>query len=773
MQTNRSLALEVDEVRQKSISSIVLFQILNNPREGSIIDQSDTLVALTKFYPKVWTISFRKWYPKIKSLDKFTKAGSRGRPTYFWINFLNIVKALPTEVLPHSADSALDLLNMVKEGVDKSYQSSADIFEGWKIYVQIIHFVSSLLTEEDQLIITKVNAWPIVANYVNSTFTRAEWETKSLEALEVIAETLKLNAMNSVVRQEWPRITEILVVSIQTLHPEQSKIYEDSQDKAISMGDRWSNVQRLLFLSQTNIIARNELNKALMNILKTSLEVLETRNGKPFAAAAIVNKIIKWCSEQISNIQPAQMAVASFVEISLPKLINSPSCKFLCHILYTQHEREDFKDIWNSTLNKVLEDAKPHAFLATLLNVSIMPSNFSLPKSHIKLQEFISRNIKLASNGHCNWNDLSFALHDIDKILCDQNQYSLMLILLETLDTDREAANAIRALKTVINEQNHDYLQDILRKPIGSKLLSRILLASESSNEEIAKDSDQVQQQLRKVSRDRLTGIEEIIINVIQLNLELAANSPLPIEKIIDLAKDQLEQTTANNNNIATRLMPPLEDWNKILNYYMQLPPNRDLKVINCLGGAVSLIMSEPDHADFCDGSVNPKDNYGLTKLIRIAKYFAEMCHDSNAFQMVEKDTKKGLYKAFLITIQLVNDNVTLAGEYNLWDKNMDDVESEVHDINECASALFNEWSQYGLSEGYAFVRAGNMDLFSEAKGCSSTAFYNARVAATKTMELAEWHGTQNYQEFLPFASKEVYRQEQEGKKLMTLHTSY
>lgn len=773
MQTNRSLALEVDEVRKRSISSIVLFQILNNPREGSIIDQSDTLVTLTKSYPKVWIMSFREWYPKIKSLDKFTKAGSRGRPTYFWINFLNIIKALPMEVLPHSVDSALELLNMVKEGVDKSYQSSADILGGWKIYVQIIHFVSSPMTEEDQSIITKVNAWPIIAGYVNSTFTRTEWETKPLEALEVIAEILKLNAMNSVARQEWPRITEILVVSIQTLHPEQSKVYENSQDKVISMGDRWSNVQRLLFLSQTNINARNELNKALMNILKTSLEVLETRNGKPFAAAGIVNKIITCCSEQISDLQPAQTAVASFVGISLPKLINSPSCKFLCHILYAQHGREDFKDIWNSTLNTALEDAKPQALLATLLNVSIMPPNFSLPKSHIKLQEFISKNIKLASNGHYNWNDLSFALHDINKILCDENQYDLMLTLLEALETDGKTVNAIKALKTIINEQNHDYLQDFLRKPIGGKLLSHVLLASESSNEEIAKESDQVQQQLRTISRDRLTGIDEIILDVIQLNLTLAAKSSLSIEKVIDLAKDQMEQTTANNNNIATRLMPPLEDWNKVLNYYMQLPPNRDLKVINHLGGAVSLIMSERDHTDLPDGSVNSKDNHGLTKLIRIAKYFAEMCHDSNAFQMVEKDTKKGLYKAFLITMQLVNDNVTLAGEYNLWDKNMDDVESEVLDINECASALFNEWSQYGLSEDYAFVRAGNMDLFFEAKGLSSTAFYNARVAATKTKELAEWHGTQNYQEFLPFTSKEVYRQEQEGKKLITLYTSY
>ena len=770
-QSNRSLAIEADPAIKDRISSVVLFKILSDPSESSIIDQSDTLVTLTKSNPNVWVIPFRKWRANIKSLDKFIKSDPRGRPAYFWTNILKIIKSLPAEMLPCSAESAFELLDIMKEGIDKSFRSSADVLSGWKIYVQIISFVSSLLTEEDQLIVTKLKAWPIIAGYVNSTVARSEWEIKSSEAFEVIAEILKLNAMNSVAREEWPRITKSLTVSIQMLHPEQSKIYENSEEKAVFVGDRWSSVQRLLF-SQTNNIARNELNKALMDILETSLKLLETRNGEPYGAAGIVNKIIDRCAEQISELQLARTAIASFVEVSLPKLINSPSCKFLCLILYSQFGRDDFAGIWNSTLNTALEDAKPQASLSVLFDVSITPSNFSLPKLHVKLQEFISRSIKLALDGHYDWNDLSFALHNISTIFSDENQRVLMQILLEALQSDGRARYAIGSLKLILNGKNYEYLRDILSKPTGHKLLSHVLLASESSNEDLARESDRIQQQLRTVSKDNITGIEEITLDIIQLNLAFATNSSLSIKKVIDLAEDQMEQTMSRDNDLATRLMPPMEGWNEVLNQYMQLPVNRDLKITNGLGGALSLIIPEPYDTSLPNGSVNSKDSHGLTKLIRIAKYFAVLCHEKKALQMVKKDAKKGLYKAFVITMQLISDDISLAGEYKLWDRNKDDVESEILDINESASALFNEWSQYGLSDDYAFVRAGNIDFFLQAKGLSSIAFCNARAAATKTNELTELHGTQKYQEFLPSSSKEIYKQDQEGEKPMTLHNS-
>ena len=751
----------------------MLFHILSDPRESSIIDQSDTLVTLTNLNPKVWTVPFREWHATTKSLDKFISGNSRGRPAYFWTNILKVIKSLPAENLPRSAESAFELLDIVKEGVEKSYQSPADILSGWKTYVQIIHSVSSLLTEEDLVVVTEVKAWPLIAAYVKPDSAKSVWQRRPSEALDVITELLKLKAIHSVAKKEWPRITESLVVKIQTLPPEQSKGYDNSQDKIVTEGNRWSSVQRLLYFSETVNVARNELNEALISILESSFELLETRNGKPFGAAAIVNRIINHCSEQISESQPARTAIASFVEVSLPKLINSSSCKFLCRILYTQSGHHNFEGIWNSTLNTALEDAKPQAFLPALLNVPIMPSNFSLPKLHIRLQEHITMNVKLALNGNYDWNDLSFALHDISTILSDENQHNLILLFLEALQSDGRAIYAIGALKVTLDGQNHEFLRGLLRKPTGYKLLSHVLLASESSDGDIARESDQVQQQLRIVSRDSLTGIEEVTLDVIQSNLTIATNSSLSIEKVIDLAKDQMEQTVPNDNNLATRLMPPLKDWNDILTSYMQLPLNHDLAIVNGLGGAMSLVVHELYDPSLLNESVNSKDNHGLTKLIRIVKYFAEFYCDKKALLMLKEDAREGLYKAFVITMQLINDDLVLAGVYKLWDRNMDDVESEILDINERANALLSEWSQNGLFEEYAFVRAGNIDLISKAKGLSPVSFHNARAAAARTAELIELHGIQKYQEFLPFTSKDIYTQEQEGKNSMILHLSY
>ena len=743
----------------------MLYNILNDPRENTINDMSDTLVTLTSSHPQVWTIPFRNWHPRYQSLKKLITIGPRAKPAHFWENVEKIIKLIPTERLPDSADSVFELLDIIQEGIEKNNRSFGNDIAGLKAYIQVLCFLSSLLSYKDQVAVAKQKAWPLVAAHVERCPDISAWEPDPSEIFEVITKILSIKAIHSIATEEWVQITKDLSVGIQTLPPEQSKNYHKSQLQIVIRGYRWSSVQRLLFESEIVNLARNELDQALMDILKSSLDVLETREGKPFGAAGVANHIIEKCCKQITRLQPAQNVIASFVEKTLPRLINSPSDEFLSNILYAQTNRDDFESVWNSTLNVALEDAKlrPNN-LMVLLDKSNIPHNFSLPKLHKTLQEYINETFKLAIQGHRDWKHLLFALHNVGTFISDENQENLILELLKALQSGERITTAIEALKIVLDGQNSEFLANLLAKPLGYKILSEILSVSELSDEGFAEDSDRIQQQLRSLSRDDYTGIEESTINVIQINLGAATTSSLSTEKMIYLAKDLMKQARSNVNTLAERLMPSVEDWNELVRYYARLPPADDLKITSNFGGTIALIDREPCSPNMFTKSMISTDSQGLTKLVRTAKYFAKLCCESEALLMLEQAVIVELYKPFVITMQLIDDNITLAGIYKLWDRNMEDIGTEILEIIAMSNRLLNEWSQRMLFGECAFVRVAILDFYNNAHGISPISFYNARVLASRIAELIELHGSQKYQDLLPGMSDKIYKQAQEGQ---------
>ena len=742
----------------------MLYNILTEPKENSICELSDVLVYLTETYPLVWNTPFRKWCPKYQSLEKIITSGQRAKPVRFWKNLEKIIRSLPSERLPSDAGSALELLGIVQEGVEKNSRSFWDDITVWKAYFQILQFVSSQLSFDDQVTIARLNAWPLVVAYVKLSPNKPAWQTNSPETFEVITKILFLNAVQSIAIEEWLQITKEFGEKIQTLPPEQSKHYGKAQEQIVVEGYRWSSVQRLLFKSEAVSSARKRLDQALMDVLKTSLDVIQAREGKHFGAAGISYHLIEQCHEQVTSLQPAQSAVAAFVKETLPMLIQSPSSKFLSRMLYAQINQDYFENAWILTLNIALKHKELRRnTLMNLLDSSIIPQKFCLPKSHGSLQKYIHESFSRAFDGRYEWDDLLFALHNVSMVLSDENQESLIFQLLLALQSCDRKIYAIEALKIVLNGRNTDFLMDVLTKSSGHRLLSELILVSDSLEERVAEDADQIQRQLRLISRDECTGIEDSAINVIQLGLGIATKSSLSVERLVSLAKDLIRQAITKSGTLAMNLMPSADNWNDLLNFYTQIPLADDLKITSGFGGAISLVLCESDGPDPFTESMVSTDNQGLTKIVRIAKYFAAMCHGSEILQMLEESVKVDLYRSFVITMQLLDDDLTLAGVFRLWDKSVEDVKTDILQFTTDSNGIINGWSQRVLEREFTFVKTGIVSFYDNANGLLPKTFHYARALAYRTAELIELHGPQKCQELLPFVDDEVYKQAQEG----------
>ncbi|KKY26550.1 putative ring zinc finger [Diplodia seriata] len=133
-----------------TISKAYLANALNSDQTGSAYEFSETLVALTKISPAVWTEHYTSKTPVTRRLRQFLKRGSQGGPREYWENVTKIMTSLPNEVLPSDSAEATEVLNAIRSGIISKDEPRMNISAAYTAYFNVTAALSAGFSEEEQ-----------------------------------------------------------------------------------------------------------------------------------------------------------------------------------------------------------------------------------------------------------------------------------------------------------------------------------------------------------------------------------------------------------------------------------------------------------------------------------------------------------------------------------------------------------------------------------------------------------------------------------------------
>jgi len=138
-----------------------------------------------------------------------------------------------------------------------------------------------------------------------------------------------------------------------------------------------------------------------------------------------------------------------------------------------------------------------------------------------------------------------------------------------------------------------------------------------------------------------------------------------------------------------------------------------------------------------------------------MALYVTKMIKSTDVYKYTTADRRADVLKELILSVQLANDNLGLAGSNSLWTAPTPDVENEMLGFVSDAQSLINEWlracnawsSADAHSSDHAFVKSAVDRYLSDATGRSAFALHNARAYSVAVTELVDMHGWQKKDE--------------------------
>jgi hypothetical protein len=200
----------------------------------------------------------------------------------------------------------------------------------WTVYFALATICQgSLSAVETRTAFTEEFLLPILHQYITPKPESANWvrasELSPSNCVEAVIQAFKLAP--EATSQGLETTSKSLIQSIQTSLPEQSKQYQESQNKVVAHVKRWFSLQESLLQNLQSKYAPDLL--SLFSIytlegIRASEDVLVSRNGKPFSAAAYISFAASICPKTSLDQDETRELLVEFVEKNALVLSISP-----------------------------------------------------------------------------------------------------------------------------------------------------------------------------------------------------------------------------------------------------------------------------------------------------------------------------------------------------------------------------------------------------------------------------------------------------------------
>lgn len=733
------------EANLSTISEAYISKALPHDQTGSSYDFILALVELTNAFPQAWTTSYTSKKPANKRLMGCMKRGSQAGPAEFWTNAWILFSKLPTEILPQKYSEAEELLNAVHDGVcqkDDRFNASA----AWYTYFKLLDLVqntASLSEEEHEELLNKM-AMPAIAQYLRPSSNTSDWLIPGAKPAWNVSKAGFCRRLPSVLEKRWPEYAASLIEDIRTSLPEQSKDFEKSQAHVASAAERWALLQSELLREEYQLpeSLQKVFSQSAKDIVNASLELLRSRNGKPFGAAAAVDELQNHCQALLKKDQETQDAIAAFVVGDLPNMISSPSQRQLVSLLYHFQDDSRFSNAWNKAANAVGNspdsDDKLNAFRNLLAAPRVEPAA-ELAAGNADIQAFLQRQFQLSMSTGEQWSFVSGIIRGSPSVASADTVDTMLADLTSSLSVSDKASSALEGLQE-ISKSNRTLVKDYIKKPSGSQLLPNLLLLEESADETVATKASAISKSI--VTDADKSASQTILFDVVHQSLRDVSQNSLPIPQVLEMAANLIKDADLEQKKqeIANQALPDLDSWTAAIAPFVTRSPSIALAITSVLGGATYLI----DPEDKPSSLKVSRDADGLSQALRFAMYTARVFSSNGLLQILEPKTQTELFQLFYITEILLTESVSLTVSGGLSSPNLEtetEVVEFVNEANKLIGECFQQYEDASDSSAYAFVGAALDHFLEQSKNTSASAFYHAQALSHALGDLESIHG--------------------------------
>ncbi|CAD0053196.1 unnamed protein product [Aureobasidium pullulans] len=669
------------EANLSTISEAYISKALPHDQTGSSYDFMLALVELTDALPQAWTTSYTSKKPASTRL--------RG--------------CIKREVLPQKYSEAEELLIAVHDGVgqkDDRFNASAAWFAYFKI-LDLVQDSASLSDEEHETLLSKM-AIPAIEQYLRPSPSTADW-------------------LISGAKPAW----NVSKAAFCKRLPSQSKDFEKSQAHVASAAERWALLQSELLREEYQVpeSLQSVFSQSTKDIVKASLELLRSRNGKPYGAAAAVDELQNHCKTLLAKDQETQDTIATFVIEDLPEMLSSPSQRQLVSLLYHFQNDSRFGEAWNKAANALGNspdsDEKLDAFRNLLASPRVKPAA-ELAAKNSDIQAFLQRSFKSSLDTGAQWSFVSGILKGTPSVASTETIDGMLADLTTSLSVSEKAGSALDGLQE-ITRSNKTLVKEHIRKPNGSQLLPNLLLLEESADELLAAKASTISKGI-VTDADR-SGSQTILFDVVHQSLRDVSPSSLPMPQ-----------------EVAQQALPDLESWNSSIAPFIRTPPSIALAITSVLGGATYLV--DPENKS--GSSPILRDGDGLSQALRFAMYTSRVFSNNALLQALEPKTQAELFQLFYITHILLTESISLTAQGGLASPNPEteaEVVEFVNEANKLVGDCFQQYEDASETSSYVFVGTALDNFFEHSKGSSTSAFYYAQALSHALGDLESIHG--------------------------------
>ncbi len=728
---------EPDLVRSslESISTAYVYKGLQADQTGSALEYLQTLDALTSKFPTIWTDAYTGKKPAITRLRHFLKRGTQSSPTQYWKALAELYRAVPPQIFSSNIKDAKELLEAARAGIGRR-EERFNASDAWPTYFTLVDLVVSIVTDDSVDELLREDLLPIVKQFLTPSPESSDWVISGSRPASIVARVATIKKLTPVLQQEWPQLGASLVELARLSQPESSKDYDRSQTQVAAAGERWSVLQRELWNLPTDELS-TETETAFLatntSVLEGSVELLRSRNGKPYGTAAIIEQQLRQCAAHLLAHPPFRDSYIQFADNDIPQYIFGPSQRQLIEGLYAASSDSRFPAIFESLLRSVLESDEPiEQRVVALRNMFVQyaPREAITASSNmLELQDFVKHNEGWARTtaGTALLADLvrlkAMDVETVDAVLtslvsslsiADESEASL-----STIDQlARTDENAVKGLLSRSSEA-------------GAQLLPALLRLEQSPNDAVAERASDL---TARLSMAMVASDPKAKFSLVLQNVERLSEASLSIDAVLDLTRRLLAPEGSMESS--EDMLPSYDSWKGALCEVLE-PPRPSLAITSPFGGAVHLVHSEAKSTS----KSNSYDADGFSRALRIAMYVGMLITDFDLLDHIG-GRKCDMLALMHITTKVAEDNLSLAGTNSMWKQTITpDAEAALLEFVSGWNQAFDKYLKSSNAADDTIL--DTIDKTSKAHdSLSPLAYYGALSSAKVTEHLFEIHGS-------------------------------
>ncbi|KAJ5767268.1 uncharacterized protein N7511_004884 [Penicillium nucicola] len=653
----------------KTLSSAVIGKALSLQQIGSGSELSESLLLLTSLRPQVWTDDYTGKSSASKKLRQYMQKGSQGGHGNYWSNLDQLLRIIPQEVLAGAdkatsgdeitSTSAIAITEALQEGLNSREEPRQNLALGWKSYIQIGTWLASLLPDDQRSDFIEKRLSPLVVNYVQVNPELSQWslpvqsaEGTCISYLSTLASTEQQPALQSL----CTALSDGLLEAVRLSSPEQSKDFRTSQDSICAQSKRLLALQSAVMsrTAETEVEAQvsQVFEKSTVALLEGCLQVLRTRNGKPYGAAAAVEE----CVRSMPSVTKKSSDLLKFVQNDAPELLVSPSADRLIAIILACREWDGYASSFENIVEQALA-LEPEQSNVHVLQSLLSSLDFNEVGHKEKLNSLVVRALDKACRGsHAHWPIITAVLQN--KSSHGELMQQIFLSLIDALSSDDRVFDALHGLSH-IGKTAPSSLREFQAGPHGSKLAGKLLFLAESPEEEVSSVAESLLRSLKATAVGDTSAKSSI--EILQRGFSNVNEESLSIESLLAIADELLPSLTAEGaTGKIKNILPTRRTWEEALSPFLQLPPRSSIAITSPLGGIVHLVDRELSDSFKALWPTIPRDSDHCSSAFRLATFTISILSSSEVVKYLEQEDLETLFQFLPLAVQLIDDDLSI-----------------------------------------------------------------------------------------------------------------